>query len=296
MGFLNQRQFVDAELYGAAVYSTWRKTPSQVTGAGIWFDLSMSPGNPVPNYYASAPLVAKALARSTDGGLNHGGNVAQGQYHLQSRNRKFMRKFTALTVTAAATPLPIILCDYLLFYPFIDEGSLDPQPLDNTVTLPRYTDGAGVQMMAVVVAGQTGSQMFRVTYTNSNGVAGRVTPDVACNTQAVNGTILTSAQARTAALPLHGPFLPLQAGDTGVRSVQEVQMLGEDVGLFTLVLLKPLAQHMIRGIDAPVETDFYWHFSGFPEIEDDAYLNMICCPNGSLTGAPIHGDLTVAWG
>lgn len=36
-------------------YSFWRKTPSQVTTAGVWFDLSMSPGNPNPQYYAATP-------------------------------------------------------------------------------------------------------------------------------------------------------------------------------------------------------------------------------------------------
>lgn len=47
--------------------------------------------------------------------------------------------------------------------------------MDNTTPLPRYSDGIGVQIMPVVVAGQTGGQTFTVNYTNSEGVAGRVT-------------------------------------------------------------------------------------------------------------------------
>ena len=50
----------------------WRKVPSQVTTAGYWFDLSLSPGNPVPKYWFDAtPLIAKAIYQSTDGGLFH---------------------------------------------------------------------------------------------------------------------------------------------------------------------------------------------------------------------------------
>lgn len=285
MGFANVGALVDAELEGRATYATWRKSPSQVSTIGVWFDLSMSPGNPVPQYYAAAPGAAKALAQSTDGGLFHGGAVAPATKHL--------KRLTALTVTATALPMPMLLCDYLLFYPFIDEGTTDPQALDNTTTLTRYADGAGVQIMAVSVAGRTGGQTFQVTYTNSDGVTDRVTDVVIENTVSVNGSLVTTDRANALA---RGPFLPLQAGDTGVRSIQSVAMVsGVDVGLFALVLVKPLAQMQIRGIDAPVEVDYFTDFGQLPTIVDDAYLNFLCCPQGSLAATAIHGDLTTVW-
>ena len=131
--------------------------------------------------------------------------------------------------------------------------------LTTGIALPRYPTGAGVQMMAVSVAGRTGGQSFNVTYTNQDGVAGRVTPNVIQNLVSVNGSIVTSDRANANA---RGPFIPLQAGDTGVRSVEEVTMLGADVGLFALVLVKPLADLQIRGVDAPVEVDL----AGFPAM------------------------------
>jgi len=67
-----------------------------------------------------------------------------------------------------------VLLDYLLYYPSIDDGTLDEQVMDNTVTLPRYTDGKGVQMMAITTGVRTGGQTFQVKYTNSDGVAGRL--------------------------------------------------------------------------------------------------------------------------
>jgi hypothetical protein len=53
MALRNISDLVAAEDEGRTFFSAWRKTPTQTTGAGIWFDLSMSPGNPVPNYYAA---------------------------------------------------------------------------------------------------------------------------------------------------------------------------------------------------------------------------------------------------
>ncbi len=279
------RAIVDAEIAGRTLYRTWRKTPTQATTIGIWFDLSMSPGNPSPNYYASAPMIAAAMSRSNNGGLDHGGSVSPSQ--------KVLRKIMIMSQTAGAVGLPFILCDYLLYYPFIDEGETSEQTFDNAVALPRYTSGEGVQVMAVVVAGQSGGQSFSINYTNSDGVAGRTSSTVLMTTQALNGTIINSARASATAA---GPFIPLQAGDRGVRSIQGVTFTGADVGLMTLVLVKPLFRFQLRGIDAPVEVDPLLNFSVNPIIEDDAYLNLICMPSGSLSAAPIHGELEVAWG
>jgi len=285
VGFANVKALAEAELAGQGTYSTWRKSPSQASTAGVWFDLSMSPGNPAPQYYAAAPMVARTLTQSADGGLYHGGAVSPSSKHL--------KRVTALTATATALPMPMILCDYLLFYPFVDEGSTDEQLLDNTVTLSRYADGAGVQVMAVSVAGRTGGQTFRFTYTNQDGVSGQVSRTVKQNTAAANGNVVTTDRA---VVDCAGPFIPLQTGDTGVRSIESVQMIsGPDVGLFSLVLVKPLAQMSIRGIDAPVEVNYFTDFGQLPVITDDAYLNFLALPQGTLAATAIHGDLTTVW-
>ena len=287
-GFANARAMAAAQEDGRYLYASFRKQPTQTTGAGIWFDLSMSPGNPAPNYYIGPVGAFTPLRQSTDGGLRHGGNVAPLGY------KKFLRKLMGLSVTATAVPLSCILMDYVGFYPFIDESVLDVQLLDNTTAVPRYAAGP-LQMMPIVVAGQTGGQDFYVTYTNQDGVAGRVSQTVRMTTQAVNGTVLHSTKANNLG-GANGPFIPLQMGDTGVRSVQSVQVLGVgDVGLFTIVLVRPLATFTLRGIDAPTEIDYLLDHSSIPEIADDAYLNLIALPNGSLSGAAIHGILETTW-
>jgi len=284
-GFSNTQEIVDAELNGSSRYSSFRKTPTQISSPGTWFDLSMSGGTPVPQYYASIPGVATILRQSTNGGIFHGAN--------QSPAKKVLRRTSILAPSSNTLPMTMILCDYLLYYPFIDEGTLNNQALDNTNTLTRYTNGVGVMVMAVTVASRIGFQTFRFTYTNSDGVAGRISRTVTQNQFAAIGTLCTTAAA---SLGMSGPFLPLQAGDSGVRSIQSVQMIsGTDVGLFTLVLVKPLATTCLVGKDAAVEVDYLVDQSALPEIKDDAYLNYICQPQSSLNGAVIIGDMIVAW-
>lgn len=288
VGFANVGALVDAHLAGQEKYTFFRKAPAVVTVAGVWFDYSMAPGNPAPQYYAAAPLVAQTLSRSGDGGIQHGGNV--------SPSTKYLRKITAMAVTAAGVPQRVYLLDYLMFYPFVDMGTSDEQAMDNTQSLSRYTDGEGVNIMAVLVAphGLVGDTFF-VTYTNQDGTAGRVTPLHTMTTAAsINGTILTTQTAGTGRF---GPFLTLQTGDTGVQSIQAVQCTaGTDVGLFTLVLVRPLAELTVREITAPTEKDFLIHAGmKMPAIVDDAYLNFITCPNGSLTGIPLNGDALFVW-
>lgn len=280
------QQLVNAELAGQSRRYQWRKVPSQVTTAGYWFDLSLSPGNPVPKYWFDAtPLIAKSIAQSTDGGLFHGPNTTpQNQY---------LRMTTAMSSSGTGLPLPLILCDYLLYYPSVDDSLLDPQPLDNTVTLPRYTDGKGVQVIAVTVAGRTGGQSFYFTYTNSDGVSGRTSQTVQQNAISAIGTIATSSLSTAGRSG--NPFIGLQSGDTGVRSIESVTMLGVDVGLFSLILVKPLAQTQIREQTAPVEKDYLIESSDIPEIKDDAYLSWLTCPNGSINGVTLFGDLQVIY-
>lgn len=283
-GFRNARDMADAQDAGQYTYASFRKVLTQSTGAGVWFDLSMSPGNPAPNYFIGSPNVFVPMAQSTDGGLRHGGNVG---------TKKHLRKITALTTVA--TPISGLLLDYLGFYGFVDESVTDEQPMDNTTGLTRYVDGRGVRLMPVVVAGHTGGQPFTVKYVNQDGVPDRVTQTATMGTQVTNGTILHS-QGAGGPYVNNGPFLTLQAGDTGVRSVQSVTIGGiGDVGLFALVLVKPLATFSLFGNDSATEVDYLVDTPTLPEIQNNAYLNLVVLPNGQLAGSTLLGMLETTW-
>lgn len=258
--------------------TSWRKSPSQTTVSGIWFDLSMSPGYPLPNYYASSPLVAATLNGAE--GLFHGGATSPAGKHL--------RRFLVLSAVTTALPMPIYILDYLLYYPFVDMGTNDEQFFTNSTTLPRYTDGEGVQVMVVMTNPQvTGGQTFSINYTNQDGTAGRTSGTVTTNSGTAIGSLVGSASATVGC---RGPFVPLADGDTGVRSVESLTFLtGADVGLVCVVLVKPLASLMLRDNTAPVEVDFLKDRPLMPQIVDGAYLNMICHPVGSLAATPLYG-------
>jgi hypothetical protein len=182
--------------------------------------------------------------------------------------------------------------DYLLYYPSVEDGVLEPQVMTNTLSLPRYTTGAGVQMMAVTISSRTGGQQFTVSYTNQDGVAGRTSQTVTQNSAAAPGTVVTSATATAGAA---GPFIGLQDGDTGVRSVQSVTMLGADTGFFSIVLVRPIAYSVVRSTDAVYEKDLLIMANELPEIQDDAFLSAVVLPQGSLSGVSIRGGLTTIW-
>jgi hypothetical protein len=287
-GFRNVRELVDAELAGQSTFFTWRKSPTAVSTVGIWLDLSMSPGNPIPQYYAATPLVSVQMSQSVTGGLYHSGSVYP--------KSKFVKTLGVMATAATATPMAMILLDYLLYYPFIDEGNTDEQFMNvgvvNPAGLSRSTDGKGVQIMAVSVAARTGGQKFTVNYTNQDGIAGRTTIAVVENTATATGNIVSCAPATNLSA---GPFLPLQLGDTGVRSIQSVTMQGADVGLFTLVLVKPIETLSVRGIDAFCEKNCFMDGATIDKVDDDAYLNFICLPQGTLNATALHGYMSVVW-
>lgn len=286
-GFANVQAMVNAELNGQSTFFTFRKAPTQTNAINTWFDLSMSPGNPIPQYYASTPLASVALTQSNDGGLFHGAAVTP--------SKKYLRKICINPITNTLAPMVFRVLDYLMYYPFIDEGTVDPQPLTNNVTLPRYTDGKGVKIMAVSVAARTGGQTFNCSYTNQDGVSGRTTVTaIQSSAGTTNGCVITSDRAVAGTC---GPFLTLQSGDTGVRSIESVQMVsGTDVGLFALVLVKPLFEFQIMEVQSPTEVDLLKDFSNCPQIQDNAYLNMIMNPivSGTVSGA-INGYIQTVW-
>lgn len=291
MSIVNTKQLIDCELEGRVRNYVWRKTPSQASATDLWFDTSMSPGNPPAQYFIGSPLNATVLARSTDGGLYHGPNV--------SPSTKYLRQITSMTGTTTALPMPMILCDYLLAYPFVDMSVTDPQTTtavssgSNAATLTRYITGKGVQVMAVLTNAGLGGQSFFFTYTNSDGVAGRTSQTVTMNTGTAIGTIITSS---VATLNQSGnPFIGLQSGDDGVRSIESVTMLGGDVGLFALVLVKPLLWTAINETTAPYEKDALLIGGNIPQIVDDAFLGFVAKPRGSLAATALVGDLKVIW-
>lgn len=283
-GFSGIKGLVDAQIAGNTREYSWRKNTSAVNTASLWFDISMSPGIPAAKFwFDSPPLVAKAISQSTDGGIFHGANL--------SPSEAYISKFISQSTASTPLPLVMIVCDYLLYYPTLADDTTDEQVLTNSVTLPRYADGEGVQIMLVSLAARTGGGTLTVNYTNSDGVAGRVSGPAVLNSAAAVGTIANSERATANGV---GPFIGLQSGDRGVRSVESVTMsIADSGGLFAVLLVKPLFQTLIRGIDAPVEKDLLIQSASLPRIYDDAFISFICLPQGILSSSNLTGSMKI---
>lgn len=286
-GFKNVKTFIDAELNGQYSISTFRKNVSATTTGTVWYDLAYAPGNPSPNYYASTPLEGAALSYSENGGLYVGRAVSPAQ--------KFLKRLSLAVIgTATIVPLACKLLDYLYYYPFIDDSTLDAQALDNTTPVPRLAEGEGAQVLAINQASRTGGQTFRFSYTNQDGVSGRTSQVATQNTAAAVGNILNSQNTNIA--NTSGPFIGLQDGDTGVRSIESVNMVsGTDVGLFALVLVKPIADICLSSATGAAEMDFFQMRSSIPKISDDAFLGLICLPPINIAGVNILGEISTVW-
>jgi hypothetical protein len=278
-GFRTVGAIADAYAEGRTHFCAFRKVlgaPGSV--ATWWFDMSTLSGNPLPNYYIGNPLDAKGFV--AERGIWHGPSQAPATKYLHT-----------LELTTSGTHIigtPYKLCDYLLFYPFVDADTIDEQLFDNTTAeLTRYTDGAGVQVMAVLAAPPAGSVgSFTFDYVNQDGVV-RTSPVQSTGAGLGNtGNIYPSVS--------YGPFLFLAAGDTGVRSIISVTFATPPGGLLNMVLVKPLVDLSARELNNPVE------FVGgrdrpLIEIADGAYLNLIFRTTGTATSATLTGTANFIW-
>ncbi len=233
-GFRNIREYVDAYENGQTFFTMMRKgrQTAVMTSSSVWFDWTTMAGYPTANFYASAPLVAAVM----DNGIRI-------PIPSVSPKSQFLKSLALCVDGNSATAvygssLTHRLLDYLLYYPFVDATAVDEvQLMDNSVTLPRYTDGTGVQMMLVAQsavaggAGITGS----ITYINQDGVQ-KTTPNFAIGAAAYAGVLVNTATAISFGIP----FVQLALGDSGVRSVVSATFTADAGGILAIVLVKPL--------------------------------------------------------
>lgn len=285
MGFRNVKAFVDAQTTeGSIVTTSFRKTVIG-GGAGSWIDLSQGGGNPSANFYATSPLEAARLLSYK--GIWSGGDTGTKTKHLSN-----MLLYTASANLAAST---FVLCDYLLYYPFIDMDSTEEQDFDNTTaSMLRYTDGNGVRAFLVAQGSYIGGGTYYITYTNERGETGRVSPLCISNSVTLAGTLISSGNNSTS-LNQYGCFIPLQLGDNGIRSIQSIQFTVPNGGIAALVLCKPLATIMIRETNIPIEKNFLVDSPSLPRIYDGAYLNFLVHPSAAPATTIVQGLLDFVW-
>lgn len=167
--------------------------------------------------------------------------------------------------------------------------------------LPRYTSGAGLKAFmwnsnATALGAATPNLSFPA-YTNSAQTGSRATPTVLPigKTAAANGLVLYSGTGAGK----YGPFMPMQAGDSGIAQVDNVQISVSYVsGEFSVGLCKPLITMPMTTIGVASEREFLSQIpGGLPRIYDGAALYwMIYHGANTPINSAFYGHLDFAWG
>lgn len=291
-GFKNVSEFANADLLGQCWLTQFRKTvASAATTTNAWVDYSYFAGTPAANFYASSPSVSAVLEASR--GI-YVPTVAPATQHLKSLN-----VMTANTASAVNARQRLVLCDYLMYYPFIDTDAIgEEQLMENTITLPRYEGG---RVIAVAQSAASTVGKFTMNYTNLAGVAGRVCQNTSTFAVAGGGQVV-SADGTGAS---YNPYINLQSGDTGVQSIQSVTFTAAGGGLMALVIVKPLFNGYVTqecrtttGVAYGAADEFMSliHSAGAPQIKDGAVLNFFAEGTaGSLASSQLVGTLETVW-
>jgi hypothetical protein len=211
----------------------------------------------------------------------------------------YLRRASATTANVATSEANAIAGTYVAF---TDAGT-GTHTL--TVTPNRYADGAGLRMYSVATATVTNTATPVVSasgfqYTNSAGSTGRVLGAVTNYT--VGGTSIPPTGKifhSGVAASNFAPYLPLQAGDVGVRRATQYQLSTAygSAQAGALILCKPLATIPIVTAAVAGERSMVMQLPSLPRIYDGACLNLLFFP-GAATAAntPIMGYMDFGWG
>jgi hypothetical protein len=195
----------------------------------------------------------------------------------------------------------VILMDVLGYYPLVDGSIPDEQFMDNTLSLTRYTSGAGVR---IFIMGQVSA-----TSANGNGTITYIddtdtqrTVPLRTITQVNN---LGQAAPTAAATTEGGNWVALASGSKGVKRIVSLNFgTSQPQGLLCFVLVYPITTIMCGGPQpaganrlAPTEKCFTCrNGSLYPRIYDGAALNFLSRHSGGNNATLFWGDLTFAWG
>lgn len=275
-GFASYDQIISALTANALGEVARASKVSVTTVAGGKYALGYAAGTPAALVFGTA-LTATQMSSAVQGAILPFTNaVAPATRHLLSAG-------VGSTVAAGT----FMVYDLLARYPF--NGTV----LSNTftsVTLPARDNngaaaGAGVQMM-VVNASATASTATTLTvaYTNSAGVAARTTGAQA---------IIASAQHRV----LHdtqGFFLPLQAGDVGVGTIQTATLAATATSTqLEIQLIRPLLYVPVLVAGGYTERDLVLNTPKLPRLFDGTAL-QIALLAGTTSSGNVMADIQSA--
>jgi hypothetical protein len=224
-------------------------------------------------------------------GLYTGGNVSP-----SVKNVLNVSTFSAAVTTA---PAVMMLVDQVAMFTVSSVTTTGAQAFTGTQTLPRYPTGAGLQAFIVpsVVMG-AGTPTIQLDYTNAAGTASRLTPASpllpTANTASPVGSVIYAGTGAGK----YGPFMPLASGDTGIRSIQTINLSATMTsGSLVVILARPIFTLPITTIGVASERDLVNQLPSMPRIFDGANLQWLMYAGAaSPINSAFYGSLDVTWG
>jgi hypothetical protein len=224
--------------------------------------------------------------------LQHGGNVSPLVKHMLTQ-----QIFSAAPTTA---PAILQLVDVLGFIPVSTVTVTTAQTILGVQTLPRAANGQGVfAYITPVVNMGAGSPTLQLNYTKPGGTAGRLTPAApslpVANSAAAVGQILYSGTG----VGKTGPFIPLQAGDNGILSIQSIQQSATMTsGVYAIVLCKMIGLPMpISTQGVASERDLLNMLPSMPILPDGCAPNwLMYAGNNTPVNSSFMGAVQSIWG
>lgn len=285
-----------AAMTGGKLYrSFFSKNSTTNPVANNWMDLWPVGGFPTVGTYPGAAATAVQKSDADVGAMLHGGNVSSS-----------VKNIVSAYATSSATFPTIMLYDRVLTYDAstITNGAV---AFTNVLAAQRYASGAPGLLVCTTcqtVLGSTASYYTVLQYTDDAGNASQSAP---VNLAATSSIIISAAapsttlgarvvfpSANAATVPL-GPFMPLAAGDNGVRLLSTRTMSAANTGTLCYVLMHPLAIVPIQAATVTCMIDTVMQLAGMEIIYDGACVSALgFWP--AATGAVVSGAFSAAWG
>lgn len=280
--------------YGRIDYN---KTTAVAGVAGSWTDLGTATGSIPANTYAGTSLTFVPTDDTWgEGAIYHGGNVSTATKHFLNAS--------ASVFAAAGAPWILMCVDQVGYVPIT--GADVTGTTERTVTMTaltsgsRWPDGKGLRAyFSTEVAPLTGGpNLTSFKYTDQDGnTAQNMTTTVGFKATPVTGEVPHSGNAATR----YAPFLPLLAGDYGIRDIEAFTLSGgtayTGTGQLVLHLVKPLWQLPIPSNGVLAERDFVNQLPSLPKIPDGACLRFLLFQTGATTTtSPLIVAADYGWG
>ena len=301
MGFSSQDDLIASiTVDGQVGRIDYQKTTAVAGVAGTWTDLGTATGSTPVDAYAGTSLTFVATDDTYSGGaVYHGGDVSTATKHFLNAS--------ASVFAAAGAPWILMCVDQVGYVPITSTDvtgtgsrTVTMTPISNTgAKVDRWANGAGLRAYFSTEVAPTagGPNLTTFTYTNQAGTTGKTLgATVGFAATPVTGMIPHSGNAATR----YGPFLPLAAGDSGIRDIENFTLSGGTAytgsGQLVLHLVQPLWQIPIPASGILTERDFVNQLPSLPKIPDGACIRFLLFQTGATTTtSPVNVFADYGW-